>query len=485
MRRWQVLLIILLVFISGPACSIFTEEEPVKAFLNVNVVPMTEETVFFNQTVLVRKGRIAAIGPSDKVKVPKRALIIEGSSAYLLPGLADMHMHMRDDWLGPNWPVSPLDLYLANGVTTIRCFGSYGKDMAHVLQWRDEIDKGKRAGPRIYSSGEILYGPVINPQETVREQKSKGFDFIKIYSFVTEEEFREIIKSARETGIYTAGHIPFSVGLDGALKEGMNEIAHVEELDFEFIDFDETRNLSRLELFRYILSEAEKQTKNVFSMSMENLEGQYKEKITEIVDKLKAKDTPVCTTMSIGEIILKKLHDREAFLSRPENEYMEKNYFYYFNSEREKHQVIFRGYEDFARFKWKFEKLLLRKLMSANVSLVLGTDAGGGRMGIVPGFSAHDELRILTENGFTPYEAIRTGTVNAAMVAERMTGQSDFGTIEVGKRADLVLVQKNPLQDVAHLKNLRGVMASGRWYSEDDLIRMMAIPGGSGSNNTN
>jgi hypothetical protein len=291
--------------------------------------------------------------------------------------------------------------------------------------------------------------------------------------------------SARKSRIYTAGHIPFSVGLDGVLEYGMDEIAHVEELDFEFLDFEKTRSLNYLKMFRYILREADRQTESIQSLDIKSIEKRYEKKISEIVEKLKAKDIPVCTTISIGGIIEKKLHDPEAFRSRPENRYMEKNFFYYFDSEREKHQVMFRGHEDFARFKWKFDQLLLRKLMSAGVPLVLGTDAGGGGMGIIPGYSVHDELRILTENGFTPYEAIRTGTVNAAMVAEKMTGRGDFGTVEAGKRADLVLVQNNPLSDVANIKKLRGVMASGRWYSEDDLDRMITIPGGSGSNNTN
>jgi imidazolonepropionase-like amidohydrolase len=475
----------ILVFVSGFSCSILTDKEPVTAFVNVNVVPMTQEVILSDQMVLVGKGRITAVGSPDKVKIPGNAFIIDGKGAYLMPGLADMHMHMRADWQGPNWPVSPLNLYLGNGVTTVRCFGGYEDNMSHALHWRDEIDEGKLTGPHIYSSGEILFGPVENPGEKVREQKSKGFDFIKIYSFVSREEFREIIMSARKSRIYTAGHIPFSVGLDGVLEYGMDEIAHVEELDFEFLDFEKTRSLNYLKMFRYILREADRQTESIQSLDIKSIEKRYEKKISEIVEKLKAKDIPVCTTISIGGIIEKKLHDPEAFRSRPENRYMEKNFFYYFDSEREKHQVMFRGHEDFARFKWKFDQLLLRKLMSAGVPLVLGTDAGGGGMGIIPGYSVHDELRILTENGFTPYEAIRTGTVNAAMVAEKMTGRGDFGTVEAGKRADLVLVQNNPLSDVANIKKLRGVMASGRWYSEDDLDRMITIPGGSGSNNTN
>ncbi len=193
------------------------------------------------------------------------------------------------------------------------------------------------------------------------------------------------------------------------------------------------------------------------------------------VDTLRTANVPVCTTLVIGEGITKKLHKTDAFLARPENKYICKGYLDTFRKGREKHQLIFKGYEDFASFKYNLEKLLLIKLKQAGIPLLLSTDAGTGGMGIVPGFSVHDELRILIENGFTPYEAIAAGTVNASKVIQAMTGEDDFGTIEVGKRADLLLVEENPLDNVARIKNLRGVMAAGRWYSKAKLKEIIAL----------
>ncbi|MBL7178007.1 MAG: amidohydrolase family protein [Desulfobacteraceae bacterium] len=445
----------------------------VTAFINVNLVPMTHERVVENQTVLVKGTKIIAIGLSKKVDIPEDSIIINGAGAYVMPGLADMHMHTRDDWMSNAWPVSPTNLYLANGVTTIRCFGPGQRSPKYILQWRDEIKKGKRIGPTIYTCGPILYGPVEDPQRIVREQKAQGFDFIKPYSFLSKEEFHEAISAAKDMGMYTAGHIPFAVGLDGVLSEGLDEIAHIEELDFEFLDFDRTKQLGHREWFGYIIGTAVQQYSSYFHLGIEDLGQRLAKNVAAIIDKLKAADIPMCTTLVVGEGIVKKLHETEAFLARPENEYLPQWYMDAFHQGKEKHQVQFRGVEDFATFKYTLERMLLTKLKQAGVPLLLSTDAGSGGMGIVPGFSIHDELRILIENGFTPYEAIAAGTINASKVVKAMTGKNDFGTIEVGKRADVIVVNKNPLEDVANIKDLRGVMAAGRWYDKAELQKMI------------
>ena len=450
-------------------------EQSIYAFQHVNLVPMTDERVLIDQTVLVKETRIIAIGPSREVTVPENAIIIDGAGAYLMPGLADMHMHTRANWLS-DYPVSPLNLYLANGVTTIRCFGPAGGSGHYVLRWRDEIKKGKRIGPSIYTCGPILYGPVEDPQGVVRAQKDQGFDFIKLYSFVSKEEFHKAIDKAKELGMYTAGHIPFAVGLDGVLSEGMDEIAHIEELDFEFLEFDRGKKLGRMEWFRYLMELAVQQWGESFGLDIETLEKRYETAVSAVIGKVQSAHVPVCTTLVVGQGIVQKLFEPEAFLARPETTYLPPWYLDAFRHGKEKHQVMFHGNEDFAPFKYTMELMLLRRLKQAGVLLVLSTDAGTGGMGIVPGFSLHDELRILAENGFTPYEAIAAGTVNASKVVKAMTGVDEFGTIEVGKRADLILVNGNPLEDVVHIKDLRGVMAAGRWY-DTVALQEMSTPG--------
>jgi hypothetical protein len=147
---------------------------------------------------------------------------------------------------------------------------------------------------------------------------------------------------------------------------------------------------------------------------------------------------------------------------------------------KERHQIQFQGIKEFATYKYDLANTLLVELHRAGIPIVLGTDAGSGQMGIVPGFSLHDELRILVENGFTPYEAIAAGTVNASKVVEAMTGKNDFGTIEIGKRADFILVNRNPLKNISHIQDYRGVLAAGQWYEAaylQEAISPALLPG--------
>ncbi len=159
------------------------------ALKKVNLVPLTEEKVFKNQTVLIKGNSIIAMGDASEVKIPDSSFLIDGSGKYLMPGLADMHMHTKDTWQSMEWPVSPLDLFLANGVTTIRDSGPKGAIKDCVLHWRDAIAEGRMEGPTIYVSGGTLYGLVDDPRKEVTNQHARGFDFVKLYSFLSTEEF--------------------------------------------------------------------------------------------------------------------------------------------------------------------------------------------------------------------------------------------------------------------------------------------------------
>lgn len=418
---------------------------------------MTQETIIENQTVLIRADRITEIGPSDKVKIPKNATIIDGVGAYLMPGLADMHVHLRDDW-----PLSQLDMYLANGVTTIRDLDG----QKFMLKWRDEIKADKRMGPTIYVSSPAIFGVEKNIPELLAQHQSQ-WDCIKIYSYFSQTDYKKTMQKAKELKRYTVGHIPFSVGLDNTIAAGMNEIAHIEELWYELVEFDKDIMRPRKKWLPYILKTAADQYAADIKLDRKELGKRYAGQISKIVQKVKSAKIPVNTTLIVQETGRLKTMEPELFLARPENVYLPRSYINAFRRGEEKHQV--QGRMAGITLLTGFVFAILDELRESGVQLVLGTDAGTGGMGIVPGFSIHDELQILTENGFTPFEAIAAGTKNAANVAAAMTGEDDFGTIEVGKRADLILVNKNPLEKVSHIKNYRGVMASGNWYDKEYL----------------
>ncbi|RLD08124.1 MAG: hypothetical protein DRI65_03080 [Chloroflexota bacterium] len=447
------------------------------AFVDVNLVPMTGEKVLPGQTVLVRGYEIVQIGPVDEVRVPLNARVIDGSGKYLLPGLADMHMHTRQDWDDQAlWPVSPLALYLANGVTTVRDLGPTGSEITYPLQWRDEIDAGTRIGPQILASGKILFSsPLKDPAGLVRENYELGFDFLKVYSYVSGPDYGCAMKEAQDLGMYVVGHIPFAIGLESTLAGGMDEIAHVEELIYEFFNFDRHQQLSPEEWIPVIIKSVLEEN----DFKAETFLTDFIEKNGPAMDgisaQLLAADAPVSTTMVVDEVVVLKNFQQEEFAARSENIYFKEGYMDGYLQGDEKHLNQCRGVEEVCAAKAAIDLWILQELHEAGVILVLGTDAGTGGMGIVPGFSVHDELDILLENGFTPYEALETATVNAALVADRMVVEGDFGTVVVGNRADLLLVEGNPLEDIATLRDPLGVMADGRWYPRSVLRELIAI----------
>ena len=475
-RRILKLLVISIAVFLLTGC--FKNSKVAIAFTHVNLIPMSTEQIISDQTVLIYGSYIVGIGNSDEIKIPEDAEVINGNGAYLMPGLADMHMHTRADWEDPKvWPVNPLFLYLANGVTTIRDFSPYGSPIDYALQWRKEISDGKRIGPTIYSSGELLYAsPLEDPAGIVDRNYDKGFDFLKVYSFLSREDFHQAIAEAELLGMYTAGHIPYAVGLDGVLSEGMDEIAHVEELLFEFIHFDRNRQLSSEEWMSYIAESAILQFGQVISAENSDFFDENEESLQKIAKNLESKDIPISTTMVIDDIIQLKLFRPEEFFSRYENQYLESGYIESFQRGEEKHQRQCKDAEALCAYKYVIDCWILKGLHTEDILLILGTDSGTGGMGIIPGFSVHDELHILVENGFTNYEALKTATVNPAIVVERMIGEGNFGTIDVGNRADLILVAKNPLEGIETLRTPLGVMAGGKWFSLETLNQLIELP---------
>ncbi len=512
-------LLILILLIGKPQISIpaLAQEPEMTAFVNVNVIPMDTERVLENQTVIVEGDRITAIGPVDEVTVPAGAQVVEGEGAYLMPGLADMHMHFGA------FPFEaeerPLKLFIANGVTTVRDLSS----QPLFFQWEKEIAAGSRVGPQIYKGrlispnvdklpriiwragvtavigfilflvvwlifrkriaqtgkrlvinvsllavllvvGYILtrtvvpsyqaYAPVAalidSPWEAkkmVYKAKAAGYDFIKPYDALSQAEHEALMKAAQETDMIVAGHIPEDLGVDGIIAHGQDEVVHLEELVNEFFGGG--------------------YEKGPYALPMDWPLDDDPEYIEAVVNKLKESNITLCVTMITDEVVLRKITNPAEFLQDPiiEN-YLRRDQFTAIEEGTDRHMRAFRERFPNNHERWYalYEKIL-PAVRKAGVYITLGTDAG--LEGIVHGFTVHDELRLLTETGgYSPYEAIAAGTKNAA---GSMDDLAEWGTITVGKRADLILVNKNPLEDVAHIQDKQGVMAAGRWYPEAEL----------------
>ena len=323
MNRVKTYGIIILSFMIILSCG---EDERITAFKNVHLVPMTAEKIVENQTVLVKDDRIIDIGPSNQIQIPQNAEVIDGQGSYLMPGLADMHVHLRNDW-----PLSQLDMYLAYGVTTIRDLG--GRDF--MRQWRDEVKMGKRSGPTIYVAAPIVYGYEQNAPDLIAARAS-GYDCIKLYSYFSKQDFHSAMQNAKKLNLYTVGHIPYAAGLDDIIEQGMDEIAHIEELIYEFVDFDRNRDLQPDEWLSYIIKSVMQQNKISPDFDFDNLSGAQKTRITTVVNKLKIANIPVCTTLVIDDVIVQKLFEPQKFQARPEFRYLPPAYRQAFEDGKEK-----------------------------------------------------------------------------------------------------------------------------------------------------
>ena len=406
----------------------------VHAFTNVAVIPMDRERVLANQTVVVRSGRVVAMGDARRVRVPAGATRVDGTGRFLIPGLADMHVHMFDR--------NELTAYLANGITTVRNLHGIPRHLA----WRDSIARGAMLGPRLYTSGAIIDGSpptratnvvvrtAAEAERVVAEQKAAGYDFIKIYDNVPRDLYAVIIAAARRAGLTVSGHLPTPVGLAGLLEvRGQKSIEHIEEL---------------LPLFR---------------------DGRDTALVDSVARSLARAAVWVVPTITVHASALAQGVNGAAVAARPELRYMNPATMRDWGWEPSAAGFAQAGArERFARTVGFFERTLLPALHRAGVGILAGTDAP--IPAIIPGFSLVDELRTFVRAGLTPFEALATAT---RAPAEFLGASGEWGTIAVGRSGDLVLLDRNPLEDIGAVARPAGVMVRGRWLPRKELDRML------------
>ncbi|HEX7091001.1 MAG TPA: amidohydrolase family protein [Longimicrobiales bacterium] len=425
-------------------------QPPVVAFVGANVVPMDRERVIENQTVIVRDGRIAEVGPAGQVRVPAGALRIEAAGKYLLPGLAEMHGHIPGGRAPREYIDDVLFLFVANGVTTVRGMQGHPRQ----LGLRDSVMQGLTLGPTLVLASPALSGQSVRTVEDarrlVREYHRAGYDLLKVHEGLSPEIYDAIAETARELGIPFGGHVSDLVGLHAALAAGQVTIDHLDNyiLAAERDDspLRDAMPQERARQLPFHLDEA---------------------KIPELAAATRRAGAWVVPTMPLWEVLQGASEPAEALLQRPELKYVPPQPVQRWADAVRRIQE--RTDRDAARAHIAFRKRMLKALADAGVGILLGSDAP--QIFNVPGFSIHREMRAMVEAGLTPYQVLESGTRNVALY---LGTPDEFGTVAPGRRADLILLEANPLEDVGNVARRAGVMVRGRWLPESEIQARLA-----------
>lgn len=429
------------------ADSVFAAEQII--FADVHVVPMTAERVLRGQDVSVEGGRITRIAPADGSSRPQGAVVIDGRGRYLMPGLAEMHAHLP----GPDrkqYTEDVLLLYVAHGATTIR--GMLGHPWH--LELRQALADNELLGPRLFTAGPSLNGNSVPDTaaavRSVREQRLAGYDFLKLHPGLTRAVFDAIADTARELGMPFEGHVSEAVGVEHALARGQRAIDHLDGYMQLLVDPQCMRHPRAAGFFGIGL-----------------LDCVDEHRIPQAVRLTGAAGTAMVPT----EILLERWArppTAAELRAQSETRYLPPSVIARWLSAREEFLGLQTLDDGHARRFIAIRRQLLDALHEAGVPILLGSDAP--QIFNVPGHSLRGELESYVAAGLTPFEALYTGT---AAPATYFGHAQDFGTVEVGKAADLLLLTANPLEDVAAVAAIEGVMLRGRWLSREELDRRL------------
>jgi imidazolonepropionase-like amidohydrolase len=408
------------------------------AFVDVNVVPMDAEQVLPNQTVVVRAGKIVALGGTASTQVPADAQRIDGRGKYLMPGLAEMHGHVPTaEGVSSH---NTLFMYVANGVTTVR--GMQGGP--YHITMREQLARGEVLGPRFFAAGPQLSQNSARTPEAgrmaVQRQKEMGFDLLKIQEGLALEVYDSIVSAAKALRIPFGGHVPDAVGLWHALSAGQVTVDHLDNYMEAVQAPDFPAEVLQL-------------------VPESRVRDPVARRIAAVAEATRRAGVAVVPTMPLWEMLYTP-PDSAEIAGRADLKYMPRFTVESWFRDIRTPRIPREQYNS-----WKsMRNSILKALSDAGATILLGTDSPQ-RMS-VPGFSIHHEMKSMAVAGMTPYQILRSGTWN---VAAHFGLLEESGSIAVGKRADLILVNANPLADVANVANRTGVVVNGRWLPEDDI----------------
>jgi imidazolonepropionase-like amidohydrolase len=412
---------------------------------NVNIVDVNTGKILKNKTIAIDNDRITAIYDKE-IFGSTATIVIDGNGKYLIPGLWDMHAHYK-------WSHVDLDpLLIANGITGIR---EMWGDMPAFVEIPKKIQQEGAVSPDVYLSGGLIDGNppsfpagclvVTTPDEAVdavKKQIDKKVDFIKVYSSLSEECFMAIAKEAKKKNITFAGHIPNRVSIYKAIEAGMVSSEH---------------------LYGFLNACSAVDTSN------EALISTFSEKRFDSICSVLAKSSMwLCPTLTVNRA-MSYLNDT-IFTNDNRMSYLPGYILEIWNQKMAPYtKTEIDNFAKSTRVRYLFELSLIGKMNEKGVKFIAGTDFPNPF--VFPGFSLHDELSLLVKGGMPTLDALRSATINAAIF---MNKKADFGSIEVGKLASLVLLNKNPLENIENTKTIETVIIRGKVISRKALDSMLA-----------
>lgn len=447
---------------------------------NVNLVDVASASIEPRMNVFIRDGRIEGIAKRALIQAGRNVQVVNADGKYLIPGLWDMHVHTA---IRPE-AESLLPLYLAYGVTGVRDMGG---DFDRIRHLREEIAAGRVLGPTIVAPGPFVDGPqpesdsnflpvasAAEARAAVRDLEARGADFIKVQAGLSPEAYRAVAGEAKRIGIAFAGHVPESVNAVEASDAGQKSIEHMSPalpgdaailLACSEREEELRRELAALRAPDLKLEEARARTRALQA----DLVSSYSEaKCDRVVARLARNRTVVVPTLiwsvsirptsradTIGELPMQyvpaKLRERWTTARRS-----------FLESAPDETFALNQRMADMA-------ERLTGRLHRARVTLLAGTDNFDAF--VIPGFSLHQELELLVHSGLSPADALRAATVYAARFLGR---HNDTGVVATGKRADLVVLDANPLDDIRNTRRISGVVVGGKYLSRADLDKILA-----------
>jgi imidazolonepropionase-like amidohydrolase len=387
---------------------------------------------------------------------------VDGRGKFLMPGLAEMHAHV----LGPQAPNSEalnrdiMFLYVANGITTIRAM--LGAPNQLVL--RNQLESGEVLGPTMYVAAPSLNGQsapdAATAERLVRAHRETGYDLLKIHPGLTRAAYDAMVRTSREVGITWAGHVSAQIPVEHILDTKQSTVDHLDGY-IEAAASDEIR--------RAVASPTQQVTMPQVWKSVTDA------RMRELARKTKEAGTWNVPTMFLWESFFGP-GSPEDWSTREEMKYAPKQWVNnWMNQKRQRIQLDSQNgiTPADAALLISLRRKMLKALADEGAPLLMGTDSP--QMFNVPGFALHRELQVAVEAGLTPYQVLESGSRNVGRyAAQDLKKDGNFGTVTAGSRADLVLLDANPLDNLANLTRRAGVMVKGQWVPRVEIDKGLA-----------